>query len=529
MIFNDDQKNAIEEIKHFIYGKHKEFLLEGPAGSGKTTLITYILEHYFKALNIIFSAPTHKAVNVLKSNLNNYNDERVKFMTIHRLLGIKRKINSDGEIYFDDIDDEIENALDMNFASKANIIIVDEASMISDSIYNMIQKFLMRKKCKIIFVGDRNQLPPVNEIISKVFNGKIEYFKLTKIERYKNGIVKYANSVINKIRIKKGDVKPEVEFIKDESLWLNSYFKDYQTSTLLAYTNKRVEQLNKIVRKKIIGRTEERFVKDDKIIFNSYYLGNAGESYYTSQIEIIDYVEIINKEIVKFPINQILNMKIISGSNLKIKPIDSMNEACPCCLEEEINSAYETVCGHKFCTSCLKIWLQKNNMCPMCRCEIKSNDELVIKNDSKLSHIVNLFNKKTQSISFKTYKINLINEEKKEKTIYVIHDDDLEKYEIYKRFMYNILQDMKEHIFSKSKDKFNISILSNLWNYFYMEIIDKFANIVYGYALTIHKSQGSTYQNVYIDYNNININRNDKEQCFYTGITRASKNIKIYI
>ena len=62
-----------------------------------------------------------------------------------------------------------------------------------------------------------------------------------------------------------------------------------------------------------------------------------------------------------------------------------------------------------------------------------------------------------------------------------------------------------------------------------MEIIDKFANIVYGYALTIHKSQGSTYQNVYIDYKNVSINRNDKEQCFYTGITRASKNIKIYI
>ena len=528
MIFNDDQKTAIEEIKQFLYSRNKEFLLEGPAGSGKTTLITHILEYYFKGYYIVFSAPTHKAVNVLKSNLESY-DEKVKFMTIHRLLGIKRKINSDGEIYFDDMDDEIENALDMNFASKANIIIVDEASMISESVYNMIQKFLMRKKCKIIFVGDRNQLPPVNEPLSKVFDLKIQYFKLTKIERYKNGIVKYANSLINKNKITKRDVKPEVEFIKDESLWLKGYLDNYQTSTLLAYTNKRVEQLNRHVRRKLIGQTSERFVENDKIIFNSFYIGDGGESYYTSQIEIIDSVEIINKDIKKFPINQILNMKLISGSNLKIKPIESMNEACPCCLEEEINSAYETVCGHKFCTSCLKIWLQKNNICPMCRCEIKTDDELVIKNDSKLSYIVNLFNKKTQSITFKTYKINIFNEENDEKTIYVIHDDDLEKYEIYKREMYEILRDMRDHIFSKSKDKFNISILSNLWNYFYTEIIDKFANIVYGYALTIHKSQGSTYENVYIDYKNVIINRNDKEQCFYTGITRASKNIKIYI
>ncbi len=529
MIFNDEQQQAIQQIKQFIYSKNKQFLLEGPAGSGKTTLITHILDHYFNGLYIVFSAPTHKAVNVLKSNLNTYNDERVKFMTIHRLLGIKRKINSDGEIYFDDLDDEIDDAMEMNFSSKANIIIVDEASMISEYIYNMTLKFLMRKKCKIIFVGDRNQLPPVNETLSKVFNVKIQYFKLTKIERYKNGIVKYANSLIDKNRITKKAVKPEVEFIKDESVWLNAYFDEYQTSTLLAYTNKRVELLNQIVRRKIIGQTSERFVENDKIIFNSFYPGNLGDCYYTSQIEIIDCVEIINKEIKKFPINQILNMKLISGSNLKIKPIESMNEACPCCLEEEINSAYETVCGHKFCTSCLKIWLQKNNMCPMCRCLIKSNDELVIKNDSKLSDIVNLFNKKTQCINFKTYKINISNEENKEKIIYVIHDDDKEKYEEYKIEMYKILRNMRDHIFSRSKDKFNISILSNLWNYFYMEIIDKFANIVYGYALTIHKSQGSTYQNVYIDYKNVCINRNDKEQCFYTGITRASKNIKIYI
>ena len=47
------------------------------------------------------------------------------------------------------------------------------------------------------------------------------------------------------------------------------------------------------------------------------------------------------------------------------------------------------------------------------------------------------------------------------------------------------------------------------------------------HAITVHRSQGSTFQNVFIDSENIlaNPNRQEALQCLYVAITRASKNV----
>lgn len=51
-----------------------------------------------------------------------------------------------------------------------------------------------------------------------------------------------------------------------------------------------------------------------------------------------------------------------------------------------------------------------------------------------------------------------------------------------------------------------------------------FADITYNHALTIHKSQGSTYKETIINIENINYNRDpvEKERMLYTAVTRAS-------
>lgn len=54
---------------------------------------------------------------------------------------------------------------------------------------------------------------------------------------------------------------------------------------------------------------------------------------------------------------------------------------------------------------------------------------------------------------------------------------------------------------------------------------EKFIKFKYGYALSIHKAQGSTFENVIIDLKNIRNNRNEYNQMLYTGITRASKKV----
>jgi exodeoxyribonuclease-5 len=62
-----------------------------------------------------------------------------------------------------------------------------------------------------------------------------------------------------------------------------------------------------------------------------------------------------------------------------------------------------------------------------------------------------------------------------------------------------------------------------LWKKFW-EHKDLFHDIKYAYALTAHRSQGSTYENVWVDYQDILINRNRKEafQCLYVACTRPT-------
>ena len=52
----------------------------------------------------------------------------------------------------------------------------------------------------------------------------------------------------------------------------------------------------------------------------------------------------------------------------------------------------------------------------------------------------------------------------------------------------------------------------------------------YGYALTIHKSQGTTYDDVYIEYNNIlkNMKEDERNKLLYTAITRSANRLHIY-
>jgi ATP-dependent exoDNAse (exonuclease V) alpha subunit len=75
-------------------------------------------------------------------------------------------------------------------------------------------------------------------------------------------------------------------------------------------------------------------------------------------------------------------------------------------------------------------------------------------------------------------------------------------------------------------------ILGQLWEFYYYFLIDQFAQISYGYAITTHRSQGSTYKNVFVDLNDIiknNIYKKEGFQCLYTAVTRASENLDILI
>jgi ATP-dependent exoDNAse (exonuclease V) alpha subunit len=73
--------------------------------------------------------------------------------------------------------------------------------------------------------------------------------------------------------------------------------------------------------------------------------------------------------------------------------------------------------------------------------------------------------------------------------------------------------------------------INNLYKNWQNIIIDKFAQLNYGYSITVHKSQGSTFTNVFIDILDILSNNNTEEtsKCLYTAITRSSNRLELLI
>lgn len=63
----------------------------------------------------------------------------------------------------------------------------------------------------------------------------------------------------------------------------------------------------------------------------------------------------------------------------------------------------------------------------------------------------------------------------------------------------------------------------------YEELSDRFAKVKYNYAITAHKSQGSTYENVYIIEDDIDRNKTtiERNRIKYTAVSRASKKLRI--
>ena len=75
-----------------------------------------------------------------------------------------------------------------------------------------------------------------------------------------------------------------------------------------------------------------------------------------------------------------------------------------------------------------------------------------------------------------------------------------------------------------------ITMSQMLGHYLNHVITSTYLEVDYGYALTVHKSQGSTYDDVFIEYGNLLANKKDAEKyrLLYTAITRSSGKLHIY-
>ena len=315
---NDQQESAYKNILSFLTeSSDKLYLLYGPAGTGKTTLVTEIFKNkIFNKKKIALCATTNKAVSVIMKMYDVLN-KNVHFSTIHKLLKIKRIINNDGiENFICSIDDSPSSKKKSIYFY--DIIVIDESSMISNELVKQLKNISSKIKGKIIFVGDSYQLPPVNEEFSNIFHSEIESFQLSKIERSKNNIVKYSNllrdHIENNTKIKyKSILGNGVDLIRDYDLWLNRYiesFNEDKKSIILAYTNYKCDYINKCVRKLLFNNVKnEKYLPNELIVFNNFY-SNESSKYYSSQHCVIKTINTGTYKIQEFPYDCLFNLKI---------------------------------------------------------------------------------------------------------------------------------------------------------------------------------------------------------------------------
>lgn len=538
--FNEQQLEAIDKIKRFLIpiNPAKIFILSGYAGTGKTTVISALTHSpSYKYKKIVLTATTNKAVAVIQSVANKY-ERNIKYATIHKLLKTKRVIDNNGyESYIMNVD-ETPDQLNKKSIHYYDLIIVDEASMVSKQLFESIVKISKTIKGKFIFLGDKMQLPPVNEKISLVFElSTPNKASLTKVERVKNNILilsmRIRNSIESKNKIKFKDlICDHLTYFRDFNKFIENYCnklrEEQNQCIVLAYTNNRCKKINDTVRSILFGKVCDKFTKGELIIFNNFYKG-VNRNFYTSQQATVKSVEVSMKIFPQIDFTQLLNLQtsMFCDDNLNsIAPIKETitdeDKLCPICLNEEVDTLRETLCGHIFCSTCIKLWLDNNNTCPLCRMEFKDKKIVYLKDLPEINKTIEYLNNLLSSLKFKTYNIELESEEENE-TIICLHEDDKQNFETQIDNIKNILRDISSK--TSKKDKFASVVLNRLWEFIYMNYIDVFADISYGYCITTHKSQGSNYKNVFVDVKNIlefNTRDNENLKCFYTAVTRSA-------
>ena len=218
-MLKSQQKDAFDDLMRFVQGdEFMAWLITAPAGSGKTYLVGKFVESYLsarKTAKIAVAAPTNKAVKVLYRQADYYHPN-IDYVTVHKLLGLKEMTVENKQIF-------IQDWKNPPTIDEYDLVIIDEVSMLGTDLLNGVAEDnkrnrrpmkgllnYMQEGVKMIFVGDKYQIPPVNSDDCPLFNKfvrqrhHIGYSEMTEIVRQAadNPIIQLATEL--RMDIKRG-------------------------------------------------------------------------------------------------------------------------------------------------------------------------------------------------------------------------------------------------------------------------------------------------------------------------------------
>jgi hypothetical protein len=455
MELNDEQQAAVEAMLDFIKkGKEDIFCLIGPAGTGKSFTIQHLIQRLPSKMRICLTAPTNKAVRVLK-HLSEQKGLSVKCTTIHALLGLKVEARG-GE--------EVLKIGGKNTISDFDLVVIDEISMIDQVLLSYIEQAIQLESVQCILMGDEAQLPPIGEKASLTFAYDNRCY-LTKVVRQRkenpilalcceirelieNGATTFPTvlSATNEtgnigVHVMKGD-----RFTK----WMPAAFSsekfdgNFDKYRVVAWRNKTVDHYNRLIQQSRYGQLEAPFAIGEPIVFsNPLYAISTDRSYHAE------------KKILKGWDNILIQTES-EGVIEQITPIE------PFYFQPTQKQSHK---GLQFEPYVLSRYLVT--------CQVAGRDEPVNCTVTACSNVL------AQLVSF----------------------------------------------IAKQVSQNNLDWLD------YWKVKRLFTDIRPAYAMTVHKSQGSTFENVFVDADDIldNPNREEALRCLYVAVSRASHNVVLNI
>lgn len=489
--FNEKQQEAVSKINDFIAQNiYKIFYLLGYAGTGKTFLMARLLKDFLRNANIdriIICAPTHQALKVIESYIKSSLSPReqkefqskINFMTLHKLLEFKPVVmNENGLKVFKPTREskflkQIEN----------KIIIIDESSMIPKNMVVHLKKYTDLYPIKLIVLGDDAQLPPIGEPFSSIFNVGKKY--------------KYHILLDQIMRTNSPDIKNVCGIIRnwdqDESL----------AKLLLPIHNKKGDF--KLYHKKSKPKETtwfKNFIKkiNSKEIPIILTWSNPQADYY-------------NKIIRKY-IHKSANLEnYVKGdcailNNYYSSPVDNSNF-----YTSDMISIISVSIEEKL----LFDWSTLSNPNPKTLCDKELN--IMVKKFSKHSSKMKIDNLLVNKVSTNsTFRNN------QTYTVKTINRQDLDRYA-------SMLKLVKEHIKSFFEKHKSDILTTKLWDIYHKFLIDPYAEIKFGFSITTHKAQGSTFGTVIVDVEDISSNPDidEMQKALYTAAGRASNELSFLL
>jgi ATP-dependent exoDNAse (exonuclease V) alpha subunit len=344
------------------------FLLKGYAGTGKTTVISELVNNLFSIKKkYVLLAPTGRAAKVIA----NYSNKEA--FTIHKKIYFPKK-SSNGSVGF---------TLKQN-KHKNTVFIIDESSMISDTesdsklyengslLDDLISYVYSGTDCKMILIGDTAQLPPVQLDISPALNSdtlSMHYHKevfsieLDEVMRQAeaSGILYNAtqlrellkDSFITEFQFHLRGFKDIVRLTDGFDIQdaIESAYRNYsiEDTCFIVRSNKRANQYNQQIRTKILDKESDLSVGDFLMVVknNYFWLKDSDEAGFIANGDIIEVLEIFAfKELYGFNFAKV-KIRMVDYPNQKpfetIVLLNTITSESPSLTYEESNKLYQEV------------------------------------------------------------------------------------------------------------------------------------------------------------------------------------------